>query len=153
MTYAVTGSPLEPFADAVLSRLQEDDRLGALVPAAQIVTVPPSKTRLPYPNITADHRMLTNDAGVAMQSEGGKAHVILDIWSEKNSAHEVHEILGHIRRLFSRDVRLNVLGFTMTGGSLEVADEDAFSDFDADMPQKSLYHGVVKVSAEFTEID
>ena len=153
MTYSVTGSPLEPFADAVLARMQADDRLTAIAAATQIVTVPPSKARLPYPNITADHRALTDDAGIAMQSDGGKACVWLDLWSDKNSAHEVHEMLGHVRRLFARDVQLVVPGFTMTGGSLEVTGEDVFADFDEDMPQKSLYHGVVMISAEYTVAD
>jgi hypothetical protein len=149
MAYAVSGSPLGPFADAVLTALTEDSALTAIV-GDRIVATLKTGTTTPLPYIVGGRRDLMPGA-VAMQLEGGRCSVWLDFWSEQNDPGEVQQMMARARVVLSRDRTLAVQGFTMFGGSLECEEDLVIPDFDPDMPQKSLYHGVQKWSADVEE--
>lgn len=150
MTYIVTGSPLGPFADAVLTALIEDGNLRDIV-GDRILATLKRGTVTPYPYIVGARRDLEPGA-VAMQQEGGKATIWLDYWSDKNSPDEVQRMMARGRAVLSRERVLPIAGFQMYGGSLAIVDELVIPDFDPDMPQQSLYHGVHQVTADVEEI-
>jgi hypothetical protein len=149
MPYTVTGSPLGPFADAVLTALLEDGNLTDIV-GDRIVASTMRGSRTAFPYIVGGRRDLMPGA-VPMQTEGGEATIWLDFWSELNSPDEVQRMLSRGRAVLSRRT-LPVVGFTMRGGSLVCQQELVIPDFDPDMPQKSLYHGVQQWTADLDEI-
>lgn len=149
MPYTVTGSPLGPFADAVLTALLDDGNLTAIV-GDRIVASTKRGERTTLPYIVGGRRDLMPGA-VPMQTEGGEASLWLDFWSELNSPDEVQRMMARARAALSRRT-LPVVGFTMRGGSLTCVQELVIPDFDPDMPQKSLYHGVQQWSADIDEI-
>lgn len=148
MPYTVTGSPLGPFADAVLTALLDDGNLTDIV-GPRIVASTKRGERTAFPYIVGGRHDLMPGA-VPMQTEGGEASIWLDFWSELNSPDEVRRMMGRARAALSRRT-LPVVGFTMRAGSLACAEELVIPDFDPDMPQKSLYHGVQKWSADLDE--
>lgn len=150
MSVVVTGSPLGPFADAVLQRLLDTPAVTALV-GTRIKAATKEGTRTPAPYITAERRNL-NPGSVAMGCDGGEGEVWLDIWSEKNGTHEVHQVLSAIRAALPRDLVLEMPGYRMFGGSLHLDEESVFADFDKDMPQRSLMHGQVAVIADLEAV-
>lgn len=149
MAYTVTGSPLGPFADAVLTALLDDSNLTDIV-ADRIVASAKTLTRTVYPYIVGGRRDLY-PGSVAMQLEGGQASLWLDFWSELNGPDEVQRMMARARASLSRR-SLTVTGFSMMGGSLVCEEELVIPDFDPDMPQKSLYHGVQKWVADLEEM-
>lgn len=143
MPTTVTGSPLAPFADAIFSRLNADVRLAALAPGGVFASMPDSRrvdasTDGAY--VFVGHRTLGPNAG-AMQREGGNADVVVDVWSAYNGPSECQDIQGRIRALLQR-CDLAVPGFVLYAGSVMCDEEQCFQDFDPDMPQRSLFHGV-----------
>lgn len=142
MATTVTGSPLAPFADAVFGRLSRDAALAALalngVYAALPVSTKVDVTAGAY--VVVGHRALGPGAG-AMQREGGKADVMVDVWSAYNGPSEAQAIQAQIRRLLQR-FDLAVSGFALYAGSVDCDEELCFQDFDPDMPQRTLFHGV-----------
>lgn len=152
MPYAVLGSPVEAFASAVLDALLADSTLvglvgGAAAAATRIVSSLPRHDRTTFPYIVVPQRGLTAGA-VAMQKDGGEAYAVIDVWGEKNGAHEVSQIQSRIRAIFPRDLALSVPGYVMYGGSLAFTEELVLPDFDPDMPQRSLFHGVQRLVAD-----
>jgi len=135
-----TGSVVSAFADAVYAVLAADAVLATLV--SGVFASLPRDQRPAFPYVVVGHRMQggSQSAG-AMQREGGKATVQVDVWSEQNSPGEAHAILSRMRALLQRtDVPVD--GFTLYSGSVECDEEQCFADFDADMPSRSLFHGV-----------
>lgn len=150
MAYTVTGSPLGPFGDAVLTALFDDSNLTDIV-ATRIFASPPQGIATPYPYIVGGRRNLM-PGSVAMQKEGGQGVIWLDYWSELNGPDEVQRMMARGRAALSRDRVLTIAGFQMYAGSLVVSDDLVIPDFDPDMPQKTLYHGVQKVTADLEEL-
>lgn len=144
----VTGSPLLPFADAVLGRLTPDATLIALMPNG-IKTALPRGARVLYPYGLIGREQL-NDRAFAMQLEGGEGALFIDVWSDKNGPGEAQQILSRIRALLQRQT-LTMAGFTMIAGSLTCRDEQVFREFDADMPERTLYHGIQEWVADLEE--
>jgi Protein of unknown function (DUF3168) len=135
----VTGSPALPFADAIRAALLADATLQALVPSGILSALPrATRTTMPYQIIG---RRGFDDQGGAMQLEGGHATVFIDTWSDHNGPSEVQQIQARNRVLLQRQP-LAVSGFVLIAGSLTCAEELVFVDFDADMPERTLFHGV-----------
>ena len=148
MPATATGSPLGPFGDAVLDAVAADDAIVAFVGDRVRASVKDqAKSALPF--IVGARRDLLPGA-VAMQREGGRAAIWVDVWSDKNGPNEVQQILSRIRAVLQRRA-LTVSGYTVLGGSLVCDEEHVFPDFDPDMPQRTLYHGVQKWSADLEE--
>lgn len=139
MATTVTGSPLAPFADAIYRRLSGSAVLATLATSGVFASLPESR-RVDPPYVTVGHRTLGNRAG-AMQREGGNADVIVDVWSAYNGPAEAQDIQAQIRRLLQR-YDLQVAGFALYSGSVTCDEEMCFPDFDPDMPERSLFHGV-----------
>lgn len=136
---AATGSPLLPWVDAALAVLRADAALALLALGGVFASLPLSiRTSLPY--VILGRREL-NDQGGAMQLEGGKALLIIDVWSDHNGPSEAQAIQSRIRRLLQRQT-LVIVGFSMITGSMTCEEETVFTDFDPDMPERSLFHGV-----------
>lgn len=158
----VTGAWAGPFADAVLTVLQQDATLltllgrgDATVGATRITAGQKQQLQLGYPRVVGGRRDAT-DAGGALQLEGGQAAFWLDVWSDRNGPHEVHQIQARVRVLLQRDTRRLVaaalVGFALVEGSLTCAEEHVFPDFDPDMPKQGLYHGVQRWLADIDEV-
>ncbi len=139
MATTVTGSPLAPFADAIYRRLAGDAVLATLAKSGVFASLPES-ARVDPPYVVVGHRALGNRAG-AMQREGGNADVIVDVWSSYNGPAEAQDIQAQIRRLLQRQ-DFPVTGFSLYAGSVTCDEELCFPDWDPDMPQRSLFHGV-----------
>lgn len=139
MATTVTGSPLAPFADAIYLRLAGDATLAALASGGVHASLPESR-RVDPPYVVIGHRTLGDQAG-AMQREGGNADVTVDVWSAYNGPAEAQDIQAQIRRLLLRQ-DIPVAGFALYGGSVTCPEEMCFADFDPDMPERSLFHGV-----------
>lgn len=150
MPYVVTGSPIGPFGDAVLAALLDDGNLADIV-ADRIVAVTKSRARTVLPYIVGARRGLLGD-GSAMGVAGGQASIWLDYWSEHNGPDEVQRMMARGRAVLSRDRVLSMVGFTMIAGSLACEEELVIADFDPDMPEKSLQHGVQKWVADVEEV-
>lgn len=143
MPTTVTGSPLAPFADAIFTRLSADAKLIALAPGGVYASLPESRRVDPTTSgayVVVGHRALGPGAG-AMQREGGSAAVMVDVWSAFNGPAEAQDIQSRIRALLQR-ADFPVTGFTLYAGSVSCDDEQCFQDFDRDMPQRTVYHGV-----------
>ncbi len=148
MAYTCTGSPVGPFADAVLDALLADAALVAIV-ADRIVASLKVKAVTPLPYIVGGRRDLM-PGSVAMQLEGGRGSVWLDFWSDENSPDEVQRMMSRTKAVLQRR-SLTIPGYTMFAGSLECEEEQVIPDFDPDMPQRSLYHGVQHWAADLEE--
>lgn len=146
MAYTVTGSPAEPFAGAVLDALLADASVTALV-GTRIAAATKLNVRTPFPYIVGG-RTDVEAGAVAMQKDGGASVVWLDVFSDKNGPHEVHQILSAIRAVLRRDVVLTMPDFLMYGGSLACDEEHVFSEADPDMPERGLFHGVQRWTAD-----
>lgn len=135
----VTGSPNAAFADAVFRVLSTDATLLALVTGVYASAPDAAKLVKPYV-IVGDRDFAPQDAG-AMQLEGGRARVTLDVWSDYNGPAETQDIQSRIRVLLLR-ASLPVQGFALFAGSVICEDEQCVADWDPDMPKQSLFHGV-----------
>lgn len=153
MGTTVTGSPLAPFADAFYTRMAGDARLATLAPGGVFASLPESRRVDPANGayIVVGHRTLGTRAG-AMQREGGNADVLVDVWSAYNGPAETQDIQAQIRRLFQR-VDLVVPGFALYSGSVTCAEEMCFPDWDPDMPERSLFHGVQRWTGLLEEVN
>src|SRR4051812_45716288 len=100
----VTGSALVAFIDAVASALTADVAVSAL---ATVYDALPraSSTTLPY--VAFGRRSMLGD-GFAMGRAGVDVTLEIDTWSEKNGPFEATLILGHVRRVLTRnDLRVS----------------------------------------------
>lgn len=149
MPYAALGSSIGAFGDAVLSALEADTTLSTLV-GGRIVAATKLGRLTALPLIVGERRELL-PGSVAMQKEGGAAGIWLDTWSELNGTYEVETIQARIRAVLSRDTMLTIDGYAMYAGSLACDDEQVFGDFDPDMPQRGLFHGVQHFTADLEE--
>ena len=147
--HSVSGSPISAFGDAVLTTLLEDDALIAIVSTRIKASLKRSeKTVMPY--IVGGRRDLWPGESLSMQSDGGRVEIWLDFWSEANGPNEVERMMARARAVLQRrPLRLD--GFVMIGGSLRCEEERVIPDFDPDMPQKSLFHGVQRWAADVDE--
>lgn len=148
MTYSVTGSPIEAFADAVLTALNDDSTYKDLSSGGVYASLPRA-TRTAVPYTVLGRRQLLGGGG-AMQVDGGTVAAWLDVWSEQNSPHEVQTILSRARAVLQR-APLRVAGYTLIAGSLTCEEELVIPDFDPDAPERSLYHGIQKWTADVEE--
>lgn len=153
----VTGSWAGPFADALLRALVADETLLTLLGrgdpalgANRVTASQKDQRQRGFPRIVGARREAT-DQGGALQLEGGQAVLWLDVWSDLNGPHEVHQLQSRVRALLQRR-RLTVDGFRLVEGSLTCAEELVFPDFDPDMPQQGLFHGVQKWAADVDEV-
>ncbi len=146
MPFLVTGSPSQPFVDALKSALESDTALMAVIEGVFGHLREADRTLYPY--LVLGRRGRT-DAG-AMQLAGNVVSVQLDGWSSHSGALEMHGILGHVSRVLERRT-LTVSGFDMVRGSLTCEFEDVFDEPDPDTPTKRLYHGVQRWTAEIHE--
>lgn len=152
MAYVVTGSPLGPFGDAVLNALLDDNALDAIVDGRIKASLKKAEnTPLPY-IVGARRDLIEGNGAGSMQVEGGKATMWLDFWSEKNGPDEVQSMMARARAVLSRRT-LRLTHFSMIAGSLVCESEHVIPDFDPDMPQKSLFHGVQQWTALVEEIN
>ena len=143
MPFLVTGSPSQPFVDAIKAALEADTTLmAAIVGVFGHLRDAPRTT---YPYLVLGRRGRT-DAG-AMQLAGNGVSLQLDGFSDHQGASEMHAMLGHVSRVLERRT-LAVSGFDMVRGSLTCEFEDVFDEPDSDTPTKRLYHGVQRWTAE-----
>lgn len=152
MSLAVLGSPVGVFADAVIAVLQADATLVALMGgtaavASKIVASLPTYSRTACPYIVVGQRGLLPGA-VAMQQDGGEGWAVIDVWSAQNGPNEVQQIQSRIRAVLSRSTLLTMVGYVMYSGSLAFQEELVLPEDDPDMPERSLYHGVQRVTAD-----
>lgn len=145
----MAGASLGAFGDAVLTALAADATFSALV-GGRIVATTKISTSTVYPYVVGERRDLLSGS-VAMQREGGQGSIWLDTWSELNTPDEAHRIQARARAVLNRGLVLAMVGYTMSGGSLKCDEERVFSDFDQDMPQRGLYHGVQHFIADLEE--
>jgi hypothetical protein len=145
---AATGSPLIPWVDATAALLTADATLVALATGGIYAALPRNgRTTMPY--VILGRREM-NDQGGAMQLEGGKALLVIDVWSDHNGPSEAQAIQSRIRRVLQRQT-LTIVGFAMIAGSMACEEELVFPDFDPDMPERTLFHGVQHWSAYLEE--
>jgi hypothetical protein len=137
--FTVTGSPLLPWVDALTAVLVADAALALLAPGG-IVAALPRSVRVVEPYVIVGRREI-DTLGGAMQISGGLAHVTLDTWSAQNGPAETQQIQARCRVLLERQA-LRIPGFAMLDGSLTCEVEDVTADFDPDMPELTLFHGV-----------
>jgi hypothetical protein len=128
--------------------LNADTTLAALVPGG-IMSATPDASRLTFPYVVVGRRTLHAGVG-AMQREGGIADLFIDVFSSQNDPSEAHAILARIRTLLQR-VDLVVSGYTLYSGSIACVNETCYQDFDADMPTRSLFHGIQEWTADLEE--
>ncbi len=144
----VTGSPVAPFADAIFARLSTDTVLLALTPGGVYASLPRS-TRATPPYVVVGRRE-QHGSGFAMQIGGGDCHVFIDVWSLFNGPSEAETIQSRIRVLLERQP-LAVAGFVVFAGSVSCEEEFVLQEFDSDMPERTLFHGVQHWSAALEE--
>lgn len=150
MPFPVTGSPITAFVDAIRAVLLADATLTALLSSTTAVYGHLSEAaRTAYPYIVLGRRSRTNDAG-AMSAAGSMVSLQLDVWSDAKGPFRAQEILSRVSVLLEREM-LNVTGFTHIVGSLTCELEDVFDEPDEDSPDKRLYHGVQRWTAEIHE--
>jgi hypothetical protein len=142
-----TGSPTQPFVDAVRIALAADATLGALVTG--IYGHLSEAARTAYPYVVLGRRGRLNDSG-AMQTAGGHVNLQVDIWSDHKGPSEVHDIQARIALLLER-TDLTIAGFDLVLGSVSCEFEDVFDEPDTDKPDARLYHGVQRWIAEIHE--
>jgi hypothetical protein len=152
----VTGSPEAALASVLWSIAASDGPLIALVGADQVVTALRLDQRTPFPCVVVGRREFASNYGTdryggAMQVEGGRASIWIDVWSAINSPVETQTVLSRLRVLFQR-VNLVVPGFVLIDGSLTCQDELCFQDDDPDDPQRRLFHGVQRWTALLEEV-
>lgn len=142
MPATVTGSPLAAFADAIYQRLSANTALAALAKGGVFAALPESHRVDPLVGayVVVGHRTLGPRSG-AMQREGGNADVLVDVWSGYNGPAEAQDIQAQIRRLLQR-YDLAVAGFSLYSGSVTCTEEMCYPDWDPDMPERTLFHGV-----------
>lgn len=150
MTYAVVGSPAEGFGDAVLGALLADVPLSALV-GTRVYSATPEHSRTPLPYVVGGRYDVLRGAP-AMQKDGARVGLYLDVWSDQNGPHEVLQILSRLHTILARDRLLTVPGYAVMAGSLECEEEHVIADFDVDMPDRSLFHGIQLWCAELEEV-
>lgn len=144
----VTGSPVGPFADAVLTVLKADSVLATLA-SGGIYTALPLRMRLTSPYVIVGHQQM-GPSDAAMQIEGGQITLTVDVWSEANGPHPARAIQSRIRALLQRrDVAVS--GFALVLGSVTCDEELVFADKDPDIPERSLFHGIQRWTAYLEE--
>lgn len=144
----VTGSPSLPFADALVAVLTADAVLTGLASSGIYASLPRGVRTVP-PYIVIGRREM-DDVGGAMQVAGGQARVVVEVWSNLNGPAEAQQMQSRIRALLMRRT-LPVSGFLMIDGSLTCVHERVELDFDPDMPERSLFHGVQEWVADLEE--
>jgi hypothetical protein len=142
-----SGSPLQPFVDAVRVKLTADAALVALVNG--IVGHVSEAARLAYPYVVLGQRNRNSDAG-AMQTAGSNVSLQIDVWSNHKGPSQAHGILTRIAELLEREP-LTVTGFALIEGSVTCEYEDVSDEPDDDAPDQRLYHGVQRWVAEIHE--
>lgn len=145
--FTSTGSPVQPFVDALRQALRADAAFMAMVTG--LYGDLPASARTAYPYVVLGQRSRQNDSG-AMGVAGGHVTVQLDCWSAHRGASEVHAILSRIAVVLER-APLRVSGFDLLHGSLTCELEDVTDEPDPDMPEKRLYHGLQRWTAEIHE--
>jgi Protein of unknown function (DUF3168) len=136
----VTGSPSPAFADALFARLQADSVLAALATSGIFGSLP-DNARTQYPYVVVGRTELRPGGAGAMQREGGTVDVFVDVWSSFNGPNEAQAIQSRIRALLLR-ADVSPVGFALYAGSVECKEELCFWEFDTDMPERKLWHGV-----------
>jgi len=148
----VSGTPLIAFADAIFQRLSTDDALVALAPGGIVASLPQaSRTLRPYVIVGSQRELQDRTGAGAMSLEGGKASLVIDVFSDYHGPKEVQDIQARIRLLLQRE-DLPLVGAVLFGGSLMVEDERVIPDFDPDMPERSGFHGVQRVTGLVEEL-
>lgn len=145
----VTGSPVQAVVDAMKARLESDSTLVALCTGGIYGALPrAARTTCPYVSIG---RTSLDDNAFAMQREGGQVNVQIDGWSATNGPLQMRTILGRIRSLLQR-APLRASGYAVISGSVTCELEEVFDEDDPDMPERKLYHGVQRWTADVEEV-
>lgn len=148
----VSGTPLVAFGDAVFQRLNTDGVLSAMVAGNIVASLPQgSRTMRPYVIVGSQRDLMDRTGAGAMTREGGKAAVVVDVFSDYHGPQEVQDIQARIRVLLQRQ-DIPIVGAALFGGSLAVEDERIMPDFDPDMPERSGFHGVQRVTGLVEEL-
>src|SRR5262245_37957265 len=146
--FVATGSPVQPFVDAVKAALVRDAALMAIVTA---VTGHVSETtELAFPYIVLGRRTRGSDTG-AFGIAGAVVTLELDWWSAHRGPFEAQTIGGHLLRILLHQP-LIISGFDLVQGSVTCEFEEVFEEPDNDMPGQKLYHGVQRWTAEIHEL-
>jgi hypothetical protein len=155
--FTVTGSPVKPFVEAVLARLQGDATLLALLDADPLVAVGKitghisNDEPLNEPYIVLGRRGKFGEDAGAMQLAGSMVSLQIDVFSAHKGSSEASLIQSRIAVLLERQT-LRVKGFEMVQASMTVEFEDVSPETDEDMPDSgTIYHGVQRVVAEIHE--
>jgi hypothetical protein len=154
----VTGSPVQPFVEAVLARLRGDTALLTLLARSDGSTSTETVTghvsheeALEEPYVVLGRRGRNGDAG-AMTLPGSMVSLQIDVFSAHKGPSEAAAIQSRIATLLERHP-LRVKGFDLLAGSMTIEFEEVFDETDDDMPDAAqIYHGVQRVVAEIHEV-
>lgn len=145
--FIVSGSPVQPFVDAVKAALEADTELMAILTA---VTGHVSEAEpLPYPYLVLGRRNRGEDTG-AFGIAGSMVSLELNWWSNHRGPFQAQTIGSHVSRILLRR-RLLIPGYDLVDGSVTCEFEEVFDEPDEDMPSQKLYHGVQRWQAEIHE--
>ena len=133
-------------ADALYRHLRDDVPLSALLAGGvQAAAAMSSRTERPYV-VVGDRTLVDDGQAGAMGTDGGTVTVTIHVFSAFTGPQETEDIQARIRALIERvDLPLGPT-LTLYGGSLAIEDEHVFEDFDADMPDRSGFHGVQRAT-------
>ena len=143
--FAILGSPVQTFIDAVKAALEADAELMALIEG--VFGHVSEAARVDYPYLVLGHRHLDDGRARSMGVDGGQVSLMLDGWSDHKGASQMQAICSRVRQVLER-TPLRVAPFTLMAGSLHCEFEDVFDEPDEDAPTKKLYHGVQRWVAE-----
>lgn len=145
--FTVTADPTVAFVDAVKSRLSSDTTLSALVTG--IYGHLSEAARTSYPYVVLGRRSVPEDAG-AMGLPGSMVTLQIDVWSDAKGPYVATHICSRIYTVLERQP-LTVTTFDCLDGSMRREFQEVFDEPDEDSPEKRLYHGVQRWSAEIHE--
>lgn len=142
--FTVSADPTVAFVDAVKTRLAADTTLAALVTG--IYGHLSQAARTAYPYVVLGRRTSDGSSG-AMGLPGGIVSLQVDVWSDAKGPYAATVICSRMYTLLERHP-LTVTGFDLVAGSLHREMQDVFDEFDSDSPDRVLYHGVQRWTAE-----
>ena len=147
----VLADPQTAVVDALRARLLADPVLvstgAAGMRAASAITGHVSAaTRVAYPYVLLGRRADTHEGG-AMQVDGARPIVQIDVWSNAAGPYEAAALASRLFTLLER-APLVVTGFDVLDGSLHCEWSEVFDEPDPDNAEARLYHSVQRWTVE-----
>lgn len=145
MGYPVTTEPTQAFVDAVQTRLAADSGLTAII-GTRLYAALPKSARVTLPYLVLGRRSVLRDAG-PMATPAGLVSLTIEGWSSARGPDEMARMLSRVSAVLERET-LSVDGHDMVDGSLTCEMSEVMDEPDQDMPDRVLFHGVQRWSAE-----